>query len=278
MTEVKERMKVQIREEWLMKDVFSCKKCGASNEHIKWNDEGSDHPALQPEGVLFCEKCIHELTEKKELEDLVYFVEQITYSFYLRFAKEWFTPCQTCQETIDGLFNTAKMIKFSREKSPSLIKVIDKSIHDCGDGRILLAEKKGVGEIYYFNMEFLRRATPTRTESLTYVPCKDCQKGFVRILGNCELIIGNKDYYDPPIEFNRKWKTDDKRTQQLEKLMKQARNVGIHKNSFLANVRNKATTEKFDEFIRNTTKQVGLMKELTIQERHEKWLESLRIK
>jgi len=241
MTEVNERVKEQIREEWLVKEEFSCKKCGASGDDIGYNE---------PDGAIFCKKCSHTLTEKNELEDLVYFVEFCQYGFFMRIFHDHFIPCDECQEKFEKIL---------------VGKIKDWYIYDLP----LKVELDYFGPQWRFKFPWIGTTKSVNDVNVVLL-CKKCGKVLEDGMVNADKwTIGNKDY-EPAIELWRKWKVDDKRTQQLEKLMERARKVGIHKNSFLANVRNKATTKEFDEFIRTTTIQVDLMEEHKKQEKARK--------
>lgn len=187
-------MKERIRRSWLTKDEFSCSKCNASGKDIGWNDRNSKHPKGQPEDVLFCKKCGHELREKEELEELVAFVEYREFGFYLRFASGHFIPCRKCQEDLDKAFNT-KGLRISAKNT-------------------LILERND-GE-YTFVCAFIR-AFPRRPKVGAYllVPCKKCQKVLEGVIENKELHLGND--VKPPVEFWAKWKINNKKMMALEK-------------------------------------------------------------
>lgn len=210
-----ERMKERIRYSWISKEEFSCIKCGVGNDYIGWNNKGSDHPVGQPEGVLFCKKCGHELTKKEELEDYVPFVENLEYRFFLRFAKKDFIPCVKCQETIDRLFNNAVVITLISGKVPELILVNGMKVEQDGDKVILRVGEKTNKVTYYFVLPFLYRTI--RKDAMTYVPCDQCQEKLSKLLGNANWILGNKDYDEPPIELNRRWVDNNSKEIALEK-------------------------------------------------------------
>jgi len=113
-----ERMREKIEKEWLLREDFECIKCGAKGKDIGWNDKGKGYTTGQPEEVLFCKKCGHELTTKEELENLVAFVKVSKYSFFLRFAKRDFTPCRHCQEKLRKVLGDCDIILGNKEYEP----------------------------------------------------------------------------------------------------------------------------------------------------------------
>src|SRR4030066_143186 len=88
----------RLRAVWLERDVFNCSKCGTKDTELGWNEKDSRHLKEEPEKVLFCKKCLHKFTEKKELEELVNFAERIQIGFYIRLFEKNFIPCDACQD------------------------------------------------------------------------------------------------------------------------------------------------------------------------------------
>jgi len=201
--EVNERMRERIKYSWIIREKFSCVKCGASDKNIGWNDKGSRHPQGEPEGVLFCKKCKHKLTEQKELEELVPFVQTIEYRFFLRFIKKDFELCAKCQEDFDEAIRGRNWV-ISREETP--ISIVKKTMR----------ELDGLKDYLYFTVAFLSNCIMRgKFEAYELIPCKKCQEELAKILEEANWILGNKDYDDPPIELKRTWIDDDRRSSEL---------------------------------------------------------------
>ena len=88
-TSIKRRTRV--RKVWVAKEEFACKKCGAEDIDIGYEEK---------EKILYCKKCGHKLTEKEELEEELIFNEIQQYGFWIRFVKEHFVPCKKCQDKL----------------------------------------------------------------------------------------------------------------------------------------------------------------------------------
>jgi len=231
-------MKVKVTREWFDKDVFSCIECEAGNESINWDEDNK---------VLFCKKCKHELTEKKELQNLYGIVGIQCYGFWLRFCHEHFVPCEACQEKLDEII-MGKQKKDHFGWSTRWVFNSDIPV------KLSVTEKE-----VCFGFNFVWQQFEKAVENIdkgvyqdhtigSLSLCKSCVKKFRRKVINAnELHFGNEAL--PPVELWRKWMHDEKRTAMLEDAEKVARGMGIHVNSFYANAMNKKTTKQLDVFL-----------------------------
>lgn len=163
----------RIRKEWIIKEEFSCKKCGAGNDDIEWNEKKQ---------VLFCKKCGHELRAKNELEEQVDFKEIQTYGFWIRFIKEHFIPCDKCQDRLHRL----------------LYRSGTWYINDGNMGVDLAI----FGGQCYFSVRWMQKA-------VYFTPCPECAKKLKELVLYKKLCIGNKET-EPAIELWRKWELIEK--------------------------------------------------------------------
>lgn len=104
-----------------------------------------------------------------ETEKPVYYrkKQRLTWQFFLRFAKKWFTPCNECQEMLDKAYH-----KYAwRAMIPKPIGALAiPDMVDCG--------LRGL--------------------------CEPCRKKLFRTIKDVDLIFGNKDY-EPLVELQRRW-------------------------------------------------------------------------
>jgi len=191
-------MKARVKEEWVCKEEFSCIKCGRENT-VGWNDKGSNHPLTEPEGVLFCKRCGHELTTKEELEDLVYSIEVLQFGFFIRFIHDHFIPCGKCQGELE--------------------KILMGKIKQWEIDEPLRVELDYFGPKWRFRFPWIRTGQDAKDVNVVIL-CKKCSDVLEEgIINAKELHIGNKDL-EPPIEVWRKWITDDKRTERIYETLK----------------------------------------------------------
>lgn len=109
--------------------------------------------------------------------------EVLTYGFFLRFAKESYIPCPKCQGRLHELlmqnnWDISATVSVGFYYSPSLSR-----------------------EVIKFRMFFL----PEGLMEKYWTPCDNCQKYLLNIVRKSELILGHKEYTNPPVELWRKW-------------------------------------------------------------------------
>lgn len=177
------KRRLRVRKEWLVKEEFSCVKCGAKDKDISWNDKNSDHPAGQPEEVLFCLKCGHKLTKKEELEEEIIFKEIQQYGFWLRgLMSEHFIPCEKCQDRLHEMMMTMTVAFYTQ---------------DCITIETL---KKKDELVWQFRLRFLTCGGLSDKE--VFKPCEKCQKKLRKLWEIKNLHIGSE--IKPPVELWRK--------------------------------------------------------------------------
>jgi len=117
--------------------------------------------------------------------------EILTYGFFLRFAKTNYIPCPKCQ----GRLHEDLMGKKWIISSLPLITLI-------------YNPTKIQSKYVSFGLKFLSAHgdNPPTNGSIVWAPCDICQHYLLKIISKSELILGNKDYTDPPVELWRKWK------------------------------------------------------------------------
>ena len=163
----------RVRKEWVIREEgFSCKKCGAGNDDILWNEE---------EKVLYCKKCKHELTEREELEEQIAFKEIQEYGFWLRFVKEHFNPCDKCQDRLHRMLYRSGTWYINNDNMG-----VDLAIF---------------GDHCYFSIRWMAKA-------VYFTPCPECAEKLKELVRYNNLCIGNKDT-EPAVELWRKWAVID---------------------------------------------------------------------
>jgi len=190
----------RIRSTWLTRDDFVCGECGAKGDDIGWNDRGSRHPKGEPEDVLFCKKCGHELTSKDELEEQVNFVEKIEAGFFLRFFGKEFKLCEECQEILDKRVLEG-FAELGNQHCINLRQVLHRN------------EPNIDVTLWEFHMYFTRYSQAEYSHEV-FTPCQKCQKQLYYMWNNYEMHIGNDT--KPMIEFYRRWTDDYKMQKSLE--------------------------------------------------------------
>jgi len=95
----------------------------------------------------------------EETEKPVYYrlKQRLTWQFYIRIIKKWFTPCDKCQENMDLFWNCGVVLNTG----------------------------------WYEITAYINKLIKTRTL------CINCQKAMQRIMVKSEVILGNKDYDPP---------------------------------------------------------------------------------
>lgn len=110
--------------------------------------------------------------DKEKRKTVYYKIQQtLTWQFYLRFAKLWFTPCNKCQEEIGTLWKRKQKLPVYKTTP------LDLAFYD-----------------------FVKVA-------LSYL-CEKCNRELHKRLETAELIFANKDY-EPVVELQRSWLNDN---------------------------------------------------------------------
>lgn len=168
---------------------FICGACGVKGGCS--DEKTSKKPFFWDEIArkITCVKCGHQLTTKKELEELLEVEEIQTYGFWIRFVSEHFIPCKKCQDRIDGIFMVKKIsLRMSNPNSVSL--------HVSRDSNDYIE--------FMFALGF---AHPSPILNVEFRPCDKCQGKLLKLFNKSEMHIGNDT--KPLVELWRKWYTID---------------------------------------------------------------------
>ena len=111
--------------------------------------------------------------------------EILTYGFYLRFAQKSYIPCPKCQKR---LHEKLMKYKWSLQNNENIKLIYQPTLNN----------KSSVS----FEFLFLSAIQPT---IVGLIPCDNCQPYLLKIIRKSGLILGNRDYTDPPVELWRKW-------------------------------------------------------------------------
>lgn len=116
-------------------------------------------------------------------------LEKEIFSFYLKFIKEYFYPCNKCQEEIAEKFASPIMMHIEKYYTPVFMERRYPKKHDIS-----------------FRLEFIGNR---------YTPCEECNKKLNHIIDYAdEFIIGKNSN---AIEFRRKWETVDNSWEEIER-------------------------------------------------------------
>jgi hypothetical protein len=125
--------------------------------------------------------------EHKEIE---------TYSFFLRFIKQKFTPCNACQPTLKTVLFESDINWHPARMSVALYQQIVDGVRT-----------------FTFGLEFVSNGLSI----FEWKPCKSCQKEIADILDSANnLFIGNEEYM-PPVELSMKYELDEQSWRDIEK-------------------------------------------------------------
>jgi len=99
----------------------------------------------------------------------------LTWRFYIRIIKEWFTPCKKCQDALEELWYKV-----------SLSKIVNNDLDE----------------------------TPIVSQAYHYL-CQQCKEAMELLKKHArEIILGNKEY-EPALELSRTWLDDDNQQEKV---------------------------------------------------------------